>query len=107
MLRIQFEVEGAVEGWGSLDVEVRAAIPHGVSVVLNTLDFQIPKIRELTNEIENLLVIASRAFQFQRLQGLQKPPEVFLHLWNKRGDVQPTSLEASEIREGTEVLDAG
>lgn len=41
------------------------------------------------------------------MQRPQKPPEVFLHLWNKRRGIQPTNLETPEVREGAEVLNVG
>lgn len=50
-------------------------------------------------------MISHRRLQLQGLQGPKKRPEVSLHLWNERRDIQATSLEAPEVREGAEVLD--
>ena len=74
-------------------------------MVLGALYLQIPKIRKLTNEIKNLLMISPWTFQLQGLQGLQKHPEVFFHLRNIRSNIQPMSFKAPEVREGVEVLD--
>ena len=85
--RVQLEVEGTIEEWGSLNIGVGTAAPYGVGVVLETLDPQIPKVRKPTDEIKNLLVIPPRKFQFQRLQGIQEPPEEGFHPCNKRRGV--------------------
>ena len=66
----QSEVEGTVEGWKNLDIGARAAVAHEVDVVIDVVDFQIPKVWKLTNEIKDLLVVSPREFQFQGLQGL-------------------------------------
>ena len=77
---IQLEVEGAIERRGGRDIEVGTTVTHGVSVVLDPFNPQIPKVRKLRNEIKNLVMVSPRKFQFQGLQGLQKCAEVFFHL---------------------------
>ena len=97
------EIEGTVGRWRSLGIEVRTPIARGAGVALNTINPQISKVRELTNEIKDLFVISPWRFQFQGSQGPQKRPEAFFHLWDKRGDIQPTGLEAPEDRKGVKV----
>jgi len=79
----QFEIECTIERRRSLDIEVRIPIACGAGVAVDTVDLQIPKVRELTNEIKDLFVISPWRFKFQGFQGPQKRPEVFFHLWDK------------------------
>ena len=80
---------------------------HGFWVGPDAADLQIPKVRKLAREIEDLFMISHRKHQPQGLQGPQKRPEIFLHLWNERRDIQSMNHEAPEVREGAEVLDVG
>ena len=84
--RVQLEVEYTIEEWGSLDIKARTAATYVIGVVLETLDLQIPEVRKLTDE-KYLFMITPRKFQFQGLQGTQKPPGVTSHLRNKRRGV--------------------
>ena len=101
------KVEGAIERWGSLDIEVRTAVTHGEGMVLETSSLQIPEVRKLASEIKDLFVISPRRFEFQRLQGPKERPKAFSHLRNERRNVQPTGLEAPEVRDCAELLDIG
>jgi hypothetical protein len=63
----EIEIEGAIERWESGDIEVRAAIAHGVDVILGAFYPQVLKIHKLRDEIKDLLVISPREFQFEGL----------------------------------------
>lgn len=60
--RLQFEVEGSVERWGVIDIKATRSVAfireNGVD--LDAIDPQIPKVRKLTNEIKDLVVISPR-----------------------------------------------
>ena len=103
----QLKFEGTIERWRSRDVKARTDVTYGVGEPLYAIDPQIPKVRELTNEIKDPVVISPWIFQFQGFQGPQKCPEVLLYLRDKGKRIQPTSLEAPEICEGAEVSDMG
>ena len=106
-IHIQLEIECTVERWGSLDIEARAVVVHGVGATWDAVDLKIPEVRKLTNEIKDLLMVPPWKVQLQRSQRPQKRPKIFLHLWDERRGVQPTSLEGLEVREGTKMLDVG
>ena len=76
----QTEVEGTIEGWGSLGVKLRVVVIVGIGVGLDVVDLQTPEVVKVTNEIGNLFVITVRTLQFQGLQGPQRRSEEFFHL---------------------------
>ena len=64
-VRVQKEVEGTIERWGDLHVKTRVTIIVGTGVSFGAVNLQIPEVPKVTNEMENLFVIAPRILQFQ------------------------------------------